>query len=80
MIKWFATINLVLNLDKTNVMKVITKKSPHPSLHTGYKEKYLEETVKTEYFGLQNDNHLNWKNHIQQMISTLTFRDRASSI
>jgi hypothetical protein len=71
-IKWFAAINLVLNLDKTDVMKFITKKSSHPSLHFGYKEKYLEETVKTKYLGLQNDNHLNWKNHVQQMISTLS--------
>ena len=54
-IKWFAAVNLILNLDKTNVMRFITKKSSHPSLHIGYKEKYLEETVKTKYLGLQND-------------------------
>jgi hypothetical protein len=47
-IKWFAAINLVLNLDKTNVMKFTIKESAHPSLHIGYKEKYLEETVKTK--------------------------------
>ena len=71
-IKWFAAVNLVLNLDKIDVMKFITKKLSHPSLHIGYKEKYLEETVKTKYLGLQNDNHLNWQNHVQQMIYTLS--------
>ena len=35
MIKWFATNNLVLNLDATNMMKFITKNS---SLHFGYKK------------------------------------------
>ena len=45
-------------------MKLATKKSSHPSLHIGYEEKYLEETMKTKYLGLQNDNHMNWKNHV----------------
>jgi len=38
MIKWFATNNLVHNLDTTNIMKFITKNS---SFHIGYKEKYI---------------------------------------
>jgi len=71
-IKQFAAINLVLNLDKTNVTKFVAKNLSHPSLHIGYKEKYLEETMKTKYLGLQNDNHLTRKNHVQQMISTLS--------
>ena len=29
MIKWFAANNLVLHLDKTNIMKFITKNLPH---------------------------------------------------
>jgi hypothetical protein len=41
-------MNLVLNLDKTNVLKFTIKKLSHPSLHIGYKEKYLEETLKTK--------------------------------
>jgi len=28
-IKWFAAYNLVLNLDKTNIMKFITRNSAH---------------------------------------------------
>jgi hypothetical protein len=40
-----AANNLVLNLDKTNIMKFITKNSSHSTLCTGYKEKYTEETV-----------------------------------
>jgi len=33
MIKWFADCNLVLNLDKTNIMKFITKNSSHSTIH-----------------------------------------------
>ena len=49
MIKWFAANNLVLNLDKTNIMKLITKST----LHIGYKEKYVGETVNTKSVGLK---------------------------
>ena len=71
MIKWFAANNLVLNLDKINIMKFITKNSSHSTLCIGYKEKYIEEAVNTEFLGLQIDNHLTWKNHIEQMIPKL---------
>jgi hypothetical protein len=36
------------------------------------KEKYIEETVKTKFLGLHTDNHLNQKNHIDQMIPKLS--------
>ena len=62
MIKWFATNKLVLNLDKTNIMKFITRDKTHSTLCIGYLEKYTEETVDTKFLGLQTDHHLNWKN------------------
>jgi hypothetical protein len=43
MIKRFVANNLVLSLDKTNIMKFITKNSSHSTLHIGYKEKYIKE-------------------------------------
>jgi hypothetical protein len=68
MIKWFAANTLVLNLYKTSIMKFITRNSSHSTLHIGYKEKYLEEAVNTKFLGLQCDNHLNFKKHIEQII------------
>ena len=67
-IKWFAANNLVLNLGKMNIMKFITKNSSHSTLHIGYKERYIKETMNTKFLVLQIDNHINWKNHIEQMI------------
>jgi hypothetical protein len=64
--------NLVLNLVKTNITKFIPKNSAKSTLHIGYKEKYIEETVNTEFLGLQIYNHLNWKNYIEEMIPKLS--------
>jgi hypothetical protein len=72
MLKWFAANTLVLDLDTTNIMKFITNNSSHSTLHIGYKEKYIEETVNTKFLGLQIDNYLNWKNHIEQTILKLS--------
>jgi hypothetical protein len=68
MSKWFTANKLVLNLDKTNIIKFITNKSPQYQLSIGYNDKCIEESVKTKLFGLQIDNHLNWKNHINQLV------------
>jgi len=34
-------------------MKFITKNSAHSTLHIGYKEKFIENTVNTKFLGLQ---------------------------
>jgi hypothetical protein len=48
----YASNNLGLNLDKTNIMKFIPKNSSHSTLHTGYEGKYVEEKVNTKFIGL----------------------------
>jgi len=58
-IKLFAANNLVLNLDKTNIMTFITNNSSHSTLHIGYKEKYIQDTVNTKFLSSQIDNHTN---------------------
>jgi hypothetical protein len=62
--KLFTSNKLVLNLDKTNIIKFTTNKSPQYDLNIGYNEKYMEEPINTKLLGLQIDNHLNWKNHM----------------
>jgi hypothetical protein len=65
MIKWFTASKLFLNLDKANIMKFIRNNLSHSTLLTGYKEKYIEESVNIKFLGLQIDNRLNWMNHIK---------------
>jgi hypothetical protein len=59
MIEWFAATKLILNLEKTNVMKFATKNFPHCALTIGCKDKYLEKLVNTKFLGIHLDNHLN---------------------
>ena len=66
MTEWLAANNLVLNLDKINIMKFITINSTHSALHTSY-----EGMANTKFLGLQIDNHLNWKNYTKQIIPKL---------
>jgi hypothetical protein len=49
-------------------MKFITNNSPHCALRIDYREKYIEETINTKFLGLEIDNHLTFKNHIDQMV------------
>jgi hypothetical protein len=53
-------------------MKFITKISPHCALRIDNRGKYIEETISTKFLDLQIDNHLTWKNRIDQMFSTLS--------
>jgi hypothetical protein len=55
-----------------NIIKFITRNSSHSTLHIGYKEKYIEETMNTKLLDLQTDNHINWKNHKEKMIPKLS--------
>jgi predicted metal-dependent hydrolase len=65
MIKLFDGNNLVLNVDKMNIMQFITKNSLHSTLHIGINEKYTEETVHTKFLDIKIDNLINWKNHFE---------------
>jgi hypothetical protein len=59
MSKWLTSSKLVLNLDKINIIKCITNKSPQYGLNTIYDEKYIENSISTKFLGVQIDNHLN---------------------
>jgi hypothetical protein len=71
MSKWFTTNELALNLDRTNVIQFITNNSPQYTLNIVYDDKLTEQFVNIKFLGLQISNHLNWKNHIGQMIPKL---------
>jgi len=49
-------------------MKFITRNLSQSTLQIDYKENYIEELVNTKFLNLQIDNHIHWKNHIEQMI------------
>jgi hypothetical protein len=71
MVEWFSANMLVLKLEKTNIMKFVTINLPYCALTIGHKDKYTEEAVNLKCLGIHIDSHLNWKNHIDQIISEL---------
>jgi len=58
MIEWFSANKLVLNLEKTNIMKFVTINQPYCALTISYKDKCREEAVNLKFLGVQIDNHL----------------------
>jgi hypothetical protein len=68
MSKWFICNKLVLNLDKTNIIKFMTNHYNY-DLKIGYDEKCIKESKNTKFLGLQTHKYINWKNHIHLMIS-----------
>jgi len=68
MIEWFSANKVVLNLEKTNIMKFVTINQPYCALAVSYKDKCIEAAVNLKFLGIQIDSHLNWRNHIDQII------------
>jgi hypothetical protein len=64
--KWIKANKLTLNFDKTNFMKFCTTNKNCVNLSIGYVDKT------TKFLGLQTDNNLNWKTHIQYIIPKLS--------
>jgi hypothetical protein len=70
--QWFYTNQLVLNITKTNVIKSTTTVSAHVPLGIYYKNNLIDEVKSTKFLGMCIDNHMNWKNHINQTLSKLS--------
>jgi len=56
---------------KTNTVKCNLINSAHSHLITEYKNATTEEAAGTTLLGLHIDNHMNWKQHIDQILQKL---------
>jgi hypothetical protein len=70
--KWIKANKLTLNFDKTNFMKFCTTSKKCVNLSFGTVDKTIGEAETTKFLGLQVDNNLKWKTHIQYIISKLS--------
>jgi hypothetical protein len=70
--KWIKANKLILNFDTTNFMKFCTTNKNCVNLSIGYVDKTIEEVEKPKFLGLQVDNNLIWKTHIQYIIPKLS--------
>jgi hypothetical protein len=66
--EWFDANQLVLNVEKTNIVKFKTTNLPLYPLAVGYADKCTKETTSIKFLDVKIDNHINWKSHVNQII------------
>jgi Uri superfamily endonuclease len=69
---WFHANQLVLNLDKTNIVKFTPTNIVHNPLTIEYVGKVLTEVNNFKFLGLHIDSHLNWRWHIEWILPKLS--------
>ena len=62
----------MLNIRKTNVIKFTPKTTAHVPLDIYYKDNVTDDIKSTKFLGMHIDNHMNWKNHVEQILPKLS--------
>jgi hypothetical protein len=63
--KWLQNNQLVLNVNKTHLVKFASSKSPSYPLHVSYNKQALTVTENIKFLGLYLDCHCTGKSHIK---------------
>jgi hypothetical protein len=69
---WFQANQLVLNMEKTNIVKFTPANFSYFSLHITIGENLLVETNAINFLGLQLDSQLSWKPHMNCLLHKLS--------
>jgi hypothetical protein len=64
--------NVIVASTRLNFCVLFLIYLPYCALTIGHKDKYIQEAVHLKFLGIQIDNHLSWKNHIDQIIPKLS--------
>ena len=70
--KWFKTNLLTLNLKKTHHLQFTTMNHDELDMYIGLSHKQIVNSNCTKFLGLNTDNKLSWKNHIDYLITKLS--------
>jgi hypothetical protein len=70
--KWFQNNKFVLNIDKTNKIKFTPTAATRYRLNLTFSDKSLLEVEMIKFLGLQLDNHLTCKRHIDLLLYKLS--------
>jgi hypothetical protein len=65
--KWFQNNQLVLNLNKTHMVKFTSPKTPIYPLHTAYNNQALNVIENVKFLGMHLD-YLTWKQHSDNLV------------
>jgi hypothetical protein len=69
---WFLANGLVLNMDKTNIMKFTPRNRQNEIFQIIYQDRSLIGTNNTKFLGLELNKNTYWKNCIQKMLPKLS--------
>jgi hypothetical protein len=70
--RWFKANQLVINLMKTNIIKFSPSHFLQSQLITEHKNTTISEVPDTKFLGVQTDNQLNCKCHIDRILPKLS--------
>jgi hypothetical protein len=70
--KWFKTNLLTLNLKNTHHLQFTTMNYEELETHISFGIKQVVNSNCTKFLGLNTDNKLNWKDHIDYLITKLS--------
>ena len=69
---WFSANGLVLNMEKTNIMKFTPNNHHNETFQILHQNRLLIGTDNTKFLGSELDKNVNWKNHIQKILPKLS--------
>jgi len=69
---WFLANGLVLNMEKTNIIKFTPNNRQNETFQILHQNRLLIGTDNTKFLGLELDKNVNWKNHIQKILPKLS--------
>lgn len=69
--KWLDINKLRINVMKTNVLRFKTWKSKHINLNIAYDGTMIEHVNSARFLGVFLDEHLTWKNHIENICNKI---------
>jgi hypothetical protein len=64
-VNWFTANKLVLNINKTNIIKFAPKQSSNSSLAVAFGYLLMNEVAVITFLGIQIDKNLRWKSHVE---------------
>jgi len=69
---WFSFNGLILNMEKTNMVKFCTNHSLNNQQQFPTDNYLINEVTNIRFLGLGLNNNMNWKNHVAKILSKLS--------
>jgi hypothetical protein len=69
---WFSSNGLILNMEKTNIIKFYSNHFQNNIQQSAFKVNTIKEVINIKLLGLELDNNINWKHHVAKILPKLS--------